>query len=53
MQQQSHILVSSWVGICRDGGVEKGFRMEVVGLGMILVSVPFFHSFKSFRYSVN
>jgi hypothetical protein len=22
MQQQSHILVSSWVGVCRDRGVE-------------------------------
>ena len=27
IQQQSHILVSSWVGVCRDGGLEEGFRM--------------------------
>jgi hypothetical protein len=27
MQQQSHILVSSGVGICGDGGLEEGFRM--------------------------
>jgi hypothetical protein len=27
MQQQSHILVSSWVGVCGDGGLEEGFSM--------------------------
>jgi hypothetical protein len=27
IQQQSHILASSWVGVCRDGGLEEGFRM--------------------------
>ena len=32
MQQQSNVLVSTRMGICRDGGLEEGFKMWVVGM---------------------
>ena len=37
IQQQSQNLVSSWVGVCRDGGLEEGFKKDVGGRVMEVI----------------